>query len=204
MLVVRGCRRQVIHSMLTGVRDQQRRGPVDPARPRLPGHRRRPDHRPVPHPAGPAAPDTRSRAQLTSPGPPGRSGSGKPTSPASIPRRITPPAAITRSNHEPACTCHQPSHTPQLDSKFKIPAGKDNLPWLPSRPTAMRECQPSGGAASMALPPGPQLALQARGQLDAVASARSYAELSPISDAAPEPLANPSAPTRFWQLDGLF
>jgi acyl-CoA reductase-like NAD-dependent aldehyde dehydrogenase len=32
--------------------------------------------------------------------------------------------AITRSNHESACACHQPSHTPQLDSKFKIPAGK--------------------------------------------------------------------------------
>jgi delta 1-pyrroline-5-carboxylate dehydrogenase len=41
--------------------------------------------------------------------------------------------AITRSNHESACACHQPSHTPQLDSKFKIPAGKDNLPrWLGS------------------------------------------------------------------------
>ena len=48
--------------------------------------------------------------------------------PAGIPRRLTPPAAITYRNHEPACAFHQPSHTPQLDSKFKIPAGKDNLP----------------------------------------------------------------------------
>jgi len=38
--------------------------------------------------------------------------------------RLAPPAAITHSNHEPASACHQPSHTPQLDSKFKIPAGK--------------------------------------------------------------------------------
>jgi hypothetical protein len=28
---------------------------------------------------------------------------------------------------QPACACHQPSHTPQVDSKFKIPAGKNNL-----------------------------------------------------------------------------
>ena len=76
-------------------------------------------------------------AQLTSPGPPGgtrlRQADRLPRRPdrprpARIPRRLTPPAAITRSNHGPACACPQPSHTPQLDSKFKIPAGKDNLP----------------------------------------------------------------------------
>ena len=108
-----------------------------PAQPRLPGHRRRPDHRPVPHPAGPAAPDTRPRPahqpRTTRPQPAPASRPRLPRRPdrprpAGIPRRLTPPAAITRSNHEPACACHQPSHTPQLDSKFKIPAGKDNLP----------------------------------------------------------------------------
>jgi hypothetical protein len=76
-------------------------------------------------------------AQLTSPGPRPQpapaSRSRLPRRPdrplpAGIPRRLLLPAAIARSNHEPACACHQPSHTPQLDSKFKIPAGKDNLP----------------------------------------------------------------------------
>ena len=55
-------------------------------------------------------------AQLTSPGPPGRSPT--PASrprlprrpdrprPAGIPRRLTPPAAITRSNHEPGISRH--------------------------------------------------------------------------------------------------
>jgi len=77
-------------------------------------------------------------AELTSPGPPGRSrlrqadrayrdaltDLARQASLAALP----PPAAITRSNHEPARLCYQPSHTPQLDSKFKVPAGKDNLP----------------------------------------------------------------------------
>ena len=108
-----------------------------PAQPQLPGHRRRPDHRAVPHPADPAAPDTRPRPahqpRTTRPQPAPASRPRLPRRPdrpcpAGIPRRLTPPAAITRSNHEPGRPCHQPSHTPQLDSKFKIPAGKDNLP----------------------------------------------------------------------------
>ena len=108
-----------------------------PAQPQLPGHRRRPDHRPVPHPADPAAPDTRPRPahqpRTTRPQPAPASRPRLPRRPdrprpAGIPCRLTPPAAITQSNHEPASACHQPSHTPQLDSKFKIPAGKDNLP----------------------------------------------------------------------------
>ena len=41
--------------------------------------------------------------------------------PASIPRRLTCPAAISRRNAQP---CHRPSHTPQLDPNFKIPAGR--------------------------------------------------------------------------------
>ena len=69
--------------------------------------------------------------------------------PAGIPRRLTPPAAITRSNHEPASARHQPSHTPQLDSKFKIPAGKDNLPchWPRSGGSSMR-CATSATGSS--------------------------------------------------------
>ena len=113
---------------------QDHRAP--PAQPRLPGHPRRPDHRPVPHPADPAAPDTRPRPahqpRTTRPEPAPASRPRLPRRPdrpcpAGIPRGLTPPAAITRSNHEPACPRHQPSHTPQLDSKFKVPAGKDNL-----------------------------------------------------------------------------
>ena len=107
-----------------------------PAQPCLPGHRRRPRHRPVPHPADPAAPHPRPRPahqpRTTRPQPTPASRPRLPRRPdrprpAGIPRRLTPPAAITHSNHEPARACHQPSHTPQLDSKFKIPAGKDNL-----------------------------------------------------------------------------
>ena len=80
-----------------------------PAQPRLPGHRRRPDHRPVPHPADPAAPDTRPRPahqpRTTRPQPTPASRPCLPRRPdrprpASIPRRLTQPAAITRSNHE--------------------------------------------------------------------------------------------------------
>ena len=77
-------------------------------------------------------------AQLTSPGPPGRSrlrqadrayrdaltDLARQASLAALPHLQLSPAVIT-SQHAP---CHQPSHTPQLDSKFKVPAGKDNLP----------------------------------------------------------------------------
>ena len=86
-----------------------------PAQPRLPGHRRRPDHRPVPHPADPAAPDTRPRPahqpRTTRPQPTPASRPRLPRRPdrprpAGIPRRLTPPAAITRSNHEPVISRH--------------------------------------------------------------------------------------------------
>ena len=76
-------------------------------------------------------------AQLTSPGPPGRSRLRQAdrayrdtltdlTRQASL-AAFPPPAAITHSNHASASDRHQPSHTTQLDSKLKIPAGKDNL-----------------------------------------------------------------------------
>ena len=76
-------------------------------------------------------------AQLTSPGPPGRSllrqadhayrdaltDLARQASLAALPHLQLSPTVIT-SQHAPVI---QPSHTPQLDSKFKIPAGKDNL-----------------------------------------------------------------------------
>ena len=42
--------------------------------------------------------------------------------PAGIHRRLTPTVTTAGLVHGP-----KPPHTPQLDSKFKIPAGKDNL-----------------------------------------------------------------------------
>ena len=76
---------------------------------------RRPDHRPVPHPADPAAPDPRPRPahqpRTTRPQPAPASRPRLPRRPdrprpAGIPRRLTPPAAITRSNHEPVISRH--------------------------------------------------------------------------------------------------
>lgn len=73
---------------------------------------------------------------------PAAAGPGEPAAPTATPRPTSPgkypsppyaTTAITRSNHEPACACHQPSRTPQLNSKFKILAGKDNLPQPPGR-----------------------------------------------------------------------
>ena len=86
-----------------------------PAQPQLPGHPRRPVHRPVPHPADPAAPNPRPRPahqpRTTRPQPAPASRPRLPRRPdrprpASIPRRLTPPAAITRSNHAPVISRH--------------------------------------------------------------------------------------------------
>src|ERR1035441_7109985 len=73
------------------------------------------DHRPVPHPGNPAAPDTRPRPapqpRTTRPQPPPASRPRLPRRPdrprpAGSPGRLTPPAAITRSNHEPVISRH--------------------------------------------------------------------------------------------------
>jgi hypothetical protein len=91
-------------------------------------------------------------AQLTSPGPPGRSRLRQAdrayrdaltnlARQASLVTLVRPPAAITCSDHRSPSDRHQPSHTTQLDSKFKIPAGKDNLLLQPSRVRLCDECR---------------------------------------------------------------
>src|SRR5713101_5483072 len=70
-------------------------------------------------------------AQLTSPGPP---------RPAGIPRRLTPPAAITRSNHEPVISRHTRRNLTRNSKSLrgKITYGQT------AASTAGRECLPSG------------------------------------------------------------
>src|ERR1035437_5085904 len=51
----------------------------------------------------------------------------------------------------PSRTRPQESHTPQVDLKFSIPAGKDNLPRSPSRPSAPVQRGIRGGGPVLVL-----------------------------------------------------
>jgi hypothetical protein len=91
--------------------------------------------------------------QLTGTGPPGSARQTAPTrprSPASPSRHLSSPDHP--QSRRPTRAQPQESHTPQLDSKFRIPAGKDNLP---SGPVAMTGVPAIRRAISVALPPGP-------------------------------------------------
>ena len=100
----------------------------------LPGHRRRPVHRPVPHPPDPGgsssrhspsspAPDHAGRSPLRQADRAYRAAIDRPRRQASL-ARLTPPAIRHQSQSRAGISRHTRRN---LTRKVKIPAGKDNL-----------------------------------------------------------------------------